>query len=148
MEKKIKTQKIIISILVVIILILSTVLIITTVKRNKELNTYSVTFANQYTNPPSLYPYYEITVTCKKEIKIKVKDFSFKINDNDSILLNTVTYNGKEYNKDESFIVYPYKENKIIIHRSAGYPQNDDDIYFKGTKLKFLNAVSFYDWKN
>lgn len=145
MEKTIKKQKTLIIILILIIIVLSTILITTTVKRNKELNTYSVTFANQYKEPPSLFPYYEITITCKKEIKIKVKDFSFKLNENDYMLLNNLTFNNKEYSENESFIVYPYKENTIKIHRSTGYPQNDNDIYFKGKQLKLLKTINIYD---
>ena len=142
MEKTIKKQKIIIAILSIIIIALSMAIVGTQVAKNIEESTYSVEFTKKYTNPPSLYPYYTIEITCKKNITINVKDFSFVMDNENNMLLNTLTYNDKEYTQEESFVIYPYKTNIITIHRTAGYPQ-DTDLCFKNTPIKLLETKNF-----
>ena len=142
MEKTIKKQKTIITILSIIIIALTLTIIGTQIAKSIEENTYSVEFTKRYTNPPSLYPYYTIEITCKKNVTINVEDFSFVMDDENNMLLNSLTYNDKEYTQDESFVVYPYKSNIITIHRTAGYPQ-ETDLCFKMTPIKLYETKNF-----
>lgn len=136
MEKKDKKQKITIIILSILLAFFSIGFFTNLIINYIDKNTYTVEVTDIVsTTPPFEVSTYTIEITCKKNITIKVEDFSFKMEDGNYMLVNALTFNDREYQSTESFVIYPYKENKITIRKTLGYPSNSN-LYFKMKELK------------
>ena len=143
MEKKEKNkQKITIIILSILLCFFAISFFTNLIINNIEKNTYNVEITDIYKTPPSQTSKFTIEITCKKNITIKVSDFSFKMENGNFMLINSLTYNNKEYKNEESFVVYPYKENKIIINKTLDFP-TESNLYFKMTKLDLNQEQNF-----
>ena len=143
MEKKEKNkQKITIIILSILLCFFAISFFTNLIINNIEKNTYNVEITDIYKTPPSQTSKFTIEITCKKNITIKVSDFSFKMENGNFMLINSLTYNNKEYQNEESFVVYPYKENKIIINKTLDFP-TESNLYFKMTKLNLNQKQNF-----
>lgn len=140
LEEKIKKQKIIIIILSVLFAItFVTSLALVGYYTNKEKK-MDITLTNHYTVTGSFYTYYEVSIYCNINKTIDVQDFTFKHN-NENICVSKIKYNNVEYETDESFVVYPKQENKLVLYISL---TNDEvnNIYYKHNIIKLHNSIS------
>ena len=67
-----------------------------------------------------------------------MSDFTFKMEDGNYRVINSLTYNGTTYQQNESFVVYAYKENKVTIPKSE-----DSNLYYKFSEIKTLQSKNF-----
>lgn len=137
MEEKIKYQKKIIIILSVIIGILIASIIGIQIYRDIDLKTYTIRYEDVINN---IYGErtYKIEITCKKDITIKVNDFGFLNEDGSVRVVDNITYNGKTYKQNESFVIYAYKDNKIEL---KDYDTNK--IAYRFTEIKLNDEKKF-----
>lgn len=139
-EEKIKKLKIIIiilSVLFAIIFVTSLALVGYYTNKEKKMD---ITLTDCYTNTGSLYTYYEVSIYCNINKTIDVQDFTFKHN-NDNVCISKIKYNDVEYETNESFVVYPKQENKLVLYISL---TNDEEttIYFKHNAISLNNTIS------
>ena len=139
-EEKIKKLKIIIiilSVLFAIIFVTSLALVGYYTNKEKKMD---ITLTDCYTITGSLYTYYEVSIYCNINKTIDVQDFTFKHN-NDNVCISKIKYNDVEYETNESFVVYPKQENKLILYISL---TNDEEttIYFKHNAISLNNTIS------
>lgn len=140
LEEKIKKQKItiiVLSIFVTIFFIGCLALIGYYTNKEKKMD---ITLTDCYTITGSLYTCYEVSIYCNINKTINVQDFTFKHND-ENVCVSKIKYNNIEYETNESFIVYPKQENKLVLYISL---TNDEinNIYYKNKIIKLHNSIS------
>ena len=138
-EKTIKKQKTTIIVLSVILAICIISLLISIsyyTTKEKEMN---ITLKNYYNTSGSLYTCYEITIFCNINKIIEVKDFTFKHN-NENICVSKIKYDSTEYETNESFIIYPQKENVLTLYISLTNDKSTT-IYYKFTPIELYKTI-------